>query len=241
MIANLTNDNGRAALIHREIKRRITELVYKPGDKLSEARIAEELGCGRSPVRTAFSRLQSEGWIEISPQSGTFVRGLSDVEITEILEARMLLEAHLAGRAATRMSDEKIAHFRRAFAIFGKRIPTERMDEYLELDLQFHLAIYEAASNKVLADVLLGLVDKVRWIRLAGKGSPTRMSSAFTEIRQTLDALEARDERAAAAAMRAHIENSIQFRQLGKSAKTVIETVPTKQRARAESRTRNKA
>lgn len=219
MIASFANENNRANLIHREIKRRITELVYKPGDKLSEVRIAEELGCGRSPVRTAFARLQSEGWIEISPQSGTFVRGLTDVEITEILEARMLLEADLAGRAATRMSEAKMAHFRRAFAGFGKRIAAERMDEYLELDLQFHLAIYEAAENKVLSNVLLNLVDKVRWIRIASKSSPTRVNSAFTEIGQVLDALEARNTKAASVAMRAHIENTMDFRRLRKPAK----------------------
>ena len=50
------NDTGRAGIVYREIKRRITELVYKPGNKISEARIAQELGCGRSPVRTALSR-----------------------------------------------------------------------------------------------------------------------------------------------------------------------------------------
>jgi DNA-binding GntR family transcriptional regulator len=240
MIVDLTKDNGRAAMIHREIKRRITELVYKPGDKLSEARLAEELGCGRSPVRTALSRLQSEGWIEISPQSGTFVRGLSDDEITDILEARMLLESHLAGRAATRMGHATMAYFRRAFAAFGKRIPAERMDEYLELDLQFHLAIYEAAANKVLADVLLNLIDKVRWIRLASKGSPTRMNSAFTEIGQVLDALEQRNERAASAAMRAHIENTMQFRHLGKPVATVS-TKPPKLKTPLDSRARRKA
>ena len=72
MLDAITNhDLGRAGLVYREIKRRITDLQYQPGDRLSEARLAEELGIGRSPVRTAFARLQGEGWIEISPQSGT--------------------------------------------------------------------------------------------------------------------------------------------------------------------------
>ncbi|MCA1452986.1 GntR family transcriptional regulator [Bradyrhizobium sp. BRP22] len=209
MIADLNQESGRAGVIYREIKRRITELVYKPGEKISESRIAEELGCGRSPVRTAFSRLQNEGWIEISPQSGTFVRGLSQAEIDEIFEARLLLEAYLAGRAAKRMNELEMRRFRRALAAYGKRVPADRMDEFLELDLQFHLAIYKAASNKPLADVLLNLTDKSRWIRLMRKGSTTRMSDALGEIRDVLDALEARDEKAAAAAMHTHIENMI--------------------------------
>jgi DNA-binding GntR family transcriptional regulator len=206
------NDMGRAGIVYREIKRRITELVYKPGDKISEARIAEELGCGRSPVRTAFSRLQSEGWTEISPSSGTFVRGLSPAEITEILEARILLESYLAGRAARMMSEKELVRLRNAFSAFGGRVAADRLDEYLELDLQFHLAVYKAAANKVLSDVLLNLIDKVRWIRRASAGNPSRIREAFSEIHAVLDALEARDEEAASAAMRVHIENTLEFR-----------------------------
>ncbi|MEH2470702.1 DNA-binding GntR family transcriptional regulator [Nitrobacteraceae bacterium AZCC 2161] len=206
------NDLGRAGVVYREIKRRITELVYKPGDKISEARIAEELGCGRSPVRTAFSRLQSEGWTEISPSSGTFVRGLSATEITEILEARILLESYLAGRAARMMSDGELVRLRNAFSSFGERVAADHLDEYLELDLQFHLAVYKAAANKVLSDVLLNLIDKVQWIRRASAGYPSRIREAFSEIHAVLDALEARDEEAASAAMRIHIENTLEFR-----------------------------
>ena len=205
----ISHENGRSGVIYREIKRRITELVYAAGEKISEARIAEELGCSRSPVRTAFVRLQNEGWIEISPQSGTFVRGLSPEEVDEIFEARLLLEAYLAGRAAKRMSESDIARFRRAFAAFGKRVPDDRMDEFLELDLQVHLAIYKAASNRPLAEVLVNLTDKSRWIRLMRKGSTTRMSDALAEIRAVLDAIERRDERAASVAMHTHIENMI--------------------------------
>ena len=206
------NDLGRAGVAYREIKRRITELLYKPGDKLSEVRIASELGFGRSPVRTAFSRLQSEGWIEISPQSGTFVRGLSDEEITEILETRMVLESHLAGLAAKRITDAELTQLRAAFSAFGKRVSSGRLDAYLELDLQFHLAVYKAAGNQLIAGILINLIDKIRWIRRASAGSPTRIQDAFNEIHAVLEALEKHDSRAASAAMRVHIVNALEFR-----------------------------
>lgn len=205
----IPHETGRSAAIYREIKRRITELVYAAGEKISEARIAEELGCSRSPVRTAFFRLQSEGWIEVSPQSGTFVRGLSPEEVDEIFEARLLLEAYLAGRAAKRMGEPEISRFRRALAAFGKRVPDDRMDEFLELDLQIHLAIYKAAANRPLAEVMVNLTDKSRWIRLMRKGSTARMSDALAEIRAVVVAIERRDERAASVAMHTHIENMI--------------------------------
>lgn len=213
MIGNtLNNDLGRAGQAYREIKRRITELVYNPGDKLSEVRIASELGFGRSPVRTAFSRLQSEGWIEISPQSGTFVRGLSDGEITEILETRLVLESYLAGRAAKKISDSELTGLRAAFSAFGADVASDRLDDYLELDLQFHLAIYKAAGNQLITSILVNLIDKIRWIRRASANSPHRIQDAFGEILAVLKALEARNEKAASAAMRTHIANALEFR-----------------------------
>jgi DNA-binding GntR family transcriptional regulator len=213
MIGNIPNNElSNAGVAYRELKRRITELFYKPGDRLSEVGIATELGFGRSPVRTAFSRLQSEGWIEISPQSGTFVRGLSDTEITEILEARLVLESYLAGRAAKRISDAELVRLREAFSAFGERVSTGRLDDYLELDLQFHLAIYKAAGNQLIAGILVNLIDKVRWIRRGSAAHPLRINDAFVEIHSVLDALEARDAEAASAAMRTHIENALEFR-----------------------------
>jgi DNA-binding GntR family transcriptional regulator len=213
MIGNIPNNElSRAGVAYRELKRRITELFYRPGDKLSEVGIATELGFGRSPVRTAFSRLQSEGWIEISPQSGTFVRGLSDTEITEILEARFVLEPYLAGRAAKMISDTELVRLRGAFSAFGQRVSTDRLDEYLELDLQFHLAIYKAAGNQLIAGILVNLIDKIRWIRRGSAAYPVRINDAFDEIHSVLDALEARDGEAASAAMRTHIENTLEFR-----------------------------
>jgi len=206
------NDLGRAGAVYREIKRRITELHYKPGEKLSEVRIAAELGLGRSPIRTAISRLQSEGWIEVSPQSGTFIRGLSDIEIREILETRLVLEPYLAGLAAKRIGQAELKRLREAFAVFGDRVSKERLEDYLDLDLQFHIAVYEAAGNKLIAGILINLIDKVRWIRRACVDSPARVQGAFKEIRAVLKALEAHDARAASAAMRTHIANTLEFR-----------------------------
>ena len=59
---------------YRHIKQRIIELAYPPGMKLSEVRLAREIGLGRSPLRSALARLKGEGWIAVSPQSGTYVK-----------------------------------------------------------------------------------------------------------------------------------------------------------------------
>ncbi|MGL4555976.1 MAG: GntR family transcriptional regulator, partial [Afipia sp.] len=102
------------------------------------------------------------------------MRGLSDDEITEILETRMVLESHLAGLAAKKITQTELIQLRAAFSAFGKRVSSDRLDAYLELDLQFHLAVYKAAGNQLIAGILINLIDKIRWIRRASVGSPSR-------------------------------------------------------------------
>jgi DNA-binding GntR family transcriptional regulator len=205
-------DVGAAGAAYREIKRRIIEGEHKPGAKLSEVRLSAQLGIGRSPIRTALARLQGEGWIEISPQSGTYVKGLSAKAIADVLEIRLVLETYVAGVAAKRVTETTLKKLRAAFDAFGPTVTSDRVAEYLELDLAVHLAIYEAAGNALIAQDLLNLIDKVRWIRRRSTASPLRLQEAYEEIGAVLRALEARDAAAAGEAMRRHIQAMIDFR-----------------------------
>ena len=205
-------ENGAAGAAYREIKQRIIEGDYPPGRKLSEARLSAELGVGRSPIRTALARLQAEGWIDVSPQSGTYVRGLSSKEIDDVLEIRLVLETYVAGLAAKRITDAVLQKLRRAFDAFGTNVASERVNEYLELDLEVHVAIHHAAGNSLITQNLLNLIDKVRWIRRGSTAWPMRLQEAYEEIKRVLEALERRDAGAARQAMRQHIQAIIDFR-----------------------------
>jgi DNA-binding GntR family transcriptional regulator len=205
-------DLGGAGAAYREIKKRIIDLIYRPGEKLSEARLASELGLGRSPIRTALARLQGEGWIAVSPQSGTYVRGLSTKEIDDVLEIRLVLETYVAGMASQRIAQSELSELRAAFRAFGPTVGSDRVEEYFNLDLRVHLAIYEAAGNDLITENLLNLIDKVRWIRRGSTGWPPRIQEAYEEIEAILAALERRDPEAARRAMHAHISNIIRFR-----------------------------
>ncbi|MGH8324150.1 MAG: GntR family transcriptional regulator, partial [Steroidobacteraceae bacterium] len=77
MIVRWDSRETGAVAAYRQIKQRIVNLEYQPGEKLSEARLTAELPFGRSPIRSALAQLKSEGWIEVSPQSGSFVRALT--------------------------------------------------------------------------------------------------------------------------------------------------------------------
>ena len=199
---------------YEEIKRRIIELVYAPGTKLSEARLAEELGCGRSPIRTAFARLQAEGFIAVSPQSGTYVRALTEQEIRDIIDCRLLLETHVTRLAATHIEAEQLRRLRVAFrrlAPQGRELSSGVFEDFDELDSMFHTTIYQAAGNAAMTGILFNLLEKVRWIKKSFPSTPKRMKLSFTEIERVLEALEERDADAAAQRMREHIGNAADF------------------------------
>jgi DNA-binding GntR family transcriptional regulator len=203
-----------ASATYRELKRRILNLQYRVGERLSETRLAEDLGVARSPIRSALARLKSEGWIEVSPQSGTFIRPMTLKEIREITDLRTMLEMRLARDAATRMSDETLAALRAEFAVHGALIAAGDAEAFIAIDNRLHAEIYDAADNRLIRQILLDLRDKVQWIRRVCAVSFERVQDGFAELEQILAALERRDARGAAQAMHDHVEHAAAFYQL---------------------------
>jgi DNA-binding GntR family transcriptional regulator len=205
----IPDSSAAATLAYEEIKRRIIDLEYPPGTKLSEAPLAEELGLGRSPIRTAFARLQGEGWVTISPQSGTYVRRPTEAEIAEIYDLRFLLETHATRQAALNISavqlDELRREVRRRMPQEGEKMDARMFDDFNELDAMFHATVYRAAGNSLVTSILLDLFEKVTWLKKASPSSPERMKQWGAELRRVLSALEKRDPDAAARRMRDHI------------------------------------
>ncbi len=202
---------------YRRIKDGIIDLTYSPGGKLSEARLTEELGVGRSPIRTALARLETEGWIEVSPQSGTFVRALSAREIDDLSEMRGILEAHCIGLTAERVSDRELQQLSSAFQQLGTEILGGDAEDFIELDNRLHNLSYCIAGNELIEQTLIGLRDKVHWIRRACAMSSKRVLDGFAEIEQIHEALVRRDGAAARKLMKRHIENAARFCRMSES------------------------
>ena len=197
------------------IKKRILDFRYVPGERLSEAQLAKELGLGRSPIRTALAKLKSDGWIAVSPQSGTYVKSLSDAEIADLVDLRLLLETHVTELAAQRIGEEELRRLRRAFVAFCPRgvanLSERAFDDFNEFDALFHATLYRAAGNALITEILANLLDKVQWLKTSTRPSAARIRSGYTELRRILDALEAREPKLAAMRMREHISNAANF------------------------------
>jgi len=197
------------------IKKRILDFRYVPGERLSEAQLAKELGLGRSPIRTALAKLKSDGWIAVSPQSGTYVKSLSEREIADLVDLRLVLETHVTELAARAMTDEELRKLRRAFAAFCPKgianLSERAFDDFNEFDALFHVTLYRSGGNALIAEILANLFDKVQWLKTSAPPSATRIRSGYSELRRILEALEARDAEDASARMREHITNAATF------------------------------
>jgi len=209
--ANDFEGRGSPSFVYRELKSRIINLRYQVGERLSEARLVEDLGVGRSPIRMALARLKLEGWVAISPQSGTYIRAMSLREIREVANLRVLLEKQSAGAAATRMSDGVLRSIRKDFDACRAHIIEGSADAFIEFDNKFHEAVYDAADNALIQRILFDLRDKVQWIRRVCSISNERVQEGFSELEVVLNALERRDELAAAHAMESHVESAAAF------------------------------
>jgi DNA-binding GntR family transcriptional regulator len=201
------NETVGLADAYRKIKDGILEVRYRPGQKLSEAKLAAEFGVGRSPVRSALARLERDGWVRVLPQQGTFVRKFSAADIAAMSELRLLLEGHAASVAAQKVTSSELALVRSKFEALKVRGAEQHFDEFLALDDMFHALVYRAAGNPLVTEILKNLRDQIRWLRAFNAAKPGRVDASFAEMERVLSAMERRDGEAAAHAMRQHIGN----------------------------------
>ena len=209
-----------ADLAYARIKGAILNLTYKPGQRLSEAMLSSELGLGRSPIRTALTRLEGEGWVRVQPQSGTFVGSPTSDEVAEMTELREVLEAHAARKAAEKIAESALKELRTAFDALAALGVDGHFNDFLAFDDLFHSEIHRAAGNQKILEMIRNLRDQIHWVRVSNAILAGRVGESLNEMKLILEALERRDSEAAAIAMSAHIGNiALRFKSLNAGSK----------------------
>lgn len=128
---------------------RILDGTYKPGDRLVELQIAQEIGTSQGPVREALRDLQGMGLIEQEPYKGTRVREITDREIEEAYMVRSVLEQLAAELAAPRLKGN-VSALKKEVDAFVNAAKKRDLKKYSAHDMEFHRRIIEAADNKLL-------------------------------------------------------------------------------------------
>jgi DNA-binding GntR family transcriptional regulator len=203
--------NPRVSLVEKAyagIKHNIVTTAYAPGAYLNEVQISEEMGIGRTPVHHALHRLAQESLVEIVPRKGVIVRPISLDEIAHIIEVRLVNEPHCAAQAASRVTQSTLEESKACLAQAAAELEGDGdVEKLMALDCQFHNWISRAAGNFVMEGILSQLQDRSArfwFLSLSDADHSHRVQEQHTEI---LQAIAARDPKAAADAARRHIES----------------------------------
>jgi DNA-binding GntR family transcriptional regulator len=177
---------------------------YRPGERLVETRIAQELGTSQAPVREALRDLELLRFVESEPFRGARVREVSDEELIEIYPVRAAIEEVAAREAAVRL-DGDVGALETELDAMHRAAEDGDLHEQVEHDVAFHRLIVEASANQILLETWLGLRIESRTIVTAIRSGLDGREIAERH-RPVLEALRARDPEAAGAALRRHVE-----------------------------------
>ncbi|MGO0802558.1 GntR family transcriptional regulator, partial [Clostridioides difficile] len=158
---NLDNYKPLRDVVFENLREAILEGKLKPGQRLMEVQLAEQLGVSRTPVREAIRKLELEGLVVMLPRKGAYVANMSLKDIMDVLEVRASLEGLAAYLAAERISDEDIKKLKDISEEFKKSTLESDVDALLKLDVEFHECIFKATNNKKLIQLINSLWEQV--------------------------------------------------------------------------------
>lgn len=190
-------------------KARILDGRFPGGEILSEGMIAEEVGVSRTPVREAFIRLQTEGFLCLYPKRGALVVPVSADEAEHVIETRLLIERRAIERVIFReiRVTEKV---QAAIELQESLAAAGDLTEFVEADREFHRIFVAAAGNPILVQLHDSLRDRQSRIgAVAISRDAGRLAEIMNEHRHLADAVLARDVDLARLLIDRHLERTL--------------------------------
>ncbi len=203
----VADDRESAAVrAYRRIRDDILDGTHRPGAMLGEAGLAAELGVSRTPVRAALVRLQDEGWITVYPKRGALVRGLSDRDVTELADARFVLETTAVDRAPAERRRELADRLEPDIDAQRQAFAEADMRRFVDLTMAFHRGFVEVGGNDVLLELYDRLTDRHRFaLFAAGEQMLARCEEIIAEHALLIRHLRSGDIVAFSRVLRGHI------------------------------------
>jgi len=195
-------DKAYAALRHvivsSDIYRSRTDI------RLDERQLAQDFGISRTPVREAMAQLEREGFVRSVPRRGLYVVRKTKREVIEMITAWAALESMAARLITENAGDDDIAPLRTMFSKFENGELHARLDEYSEVNIEFHQTIIRMSRNSVLIALAENLFTHMRMIRMKTIGEKDRADRSIRDHMNIIEALEARDTERAEDLVRNH-------------------------------------
>lgn len=199
-----------ADTVYDQLKTELFEFQLLPGDRFTEAEVADRTGASRTPVRQALYRLRREGFLEVNFRNGWEVRPLDFDQLDALYELRILLE-QTSVRRMKNLAPEELHTILLPLEARWKIPPSERNSDGLQVaewDEIFHCSLVAASKNAEFARVHMEVTERIRIVRRLDFTQISRITATYQEHAAVLDALRRKAFDAAADQLTTHIEVS---------------------------------
>ncbi len=193
-----------------EIRQAILAGRFRPGERINQKQLTEELGISIIPLREAFRQLQADGFISIIPHRGAYVNELSLQEIEDVYLIRIELEGLAAQLASKRLTQRDVKMMETLFA--RMKSATERSDfrSLFDLNRKFHFTVYQACRRPLLLELLNDLWDRSTRYRTMQTHDAQRVKEELGEHRDILEACLRQNRKGLPEAIRFNVQRSLE-------------------------------
>lgn len=181
---------------------------FLPGQRLVERELCEQLKVSRPPLREALRRLEAEKLIVRLGNRGPVVASVNAQEARELYALRGLLEGYAAQQFALEATDDQIG-------LLGEKVNDLRsfLDQpdrarMLAVKAQFYEVLLDGAGNRMIGEILNGLLTRINLLRAMSFSRPQRFTESLKEIEALYTAIQRRDPEEARRLATLHIRNA---------------------------------
>lgn len=193
-------------IVFKTLREAIITGDLKPGERLMEIKLANELGVSRTPVREAIRKLELEGLVIMTARKGAEVAPINEKDLKEVLEIRKSLESLACELACKNVSEEDIIKMRVLNEAIEKAINEENIEEITKQDVDFHEAIYATTRNDRLVHMLHQLKEHIFRYRFEYIKDMKNKETIVEEHKKIIAAIEQNNPKAACKEIERHIE-----------------------------------
>ena len=196
-------------VVFNTLRQAILTGEMKPGERLLEIHLANQLGVSRTPIREAIKKLELEGLVIMIPRRGAEVAKITAQSLQEVLEVRRCLDVLCIEFACQRISEEEIQMLKEAEERFLKATQGHNWKEIAQADVEFHNIIINATRNKKLIGLVHNLAEQMYRYRFEYIKDLSIHPILIEEHNKIVEAVTNRDEKIASEVAVAHIDNQM--------------------------------
>ena len=196
-------------VVFNTLRQAILTGELKPGERLMEIHLADQLGVSRTPIREAIRKLELEGLVTMIPRRGAEVAQITEKSMNDVLEVRRAVDALCVELACERITKEELERLDEACQEFAREAMKKDKDVKLlaQKDVILHDIIVQATGNQRLIQLVNNLSEQMYRYRFEYLKDFSQHEKLVEEHGVIYESIVNKDKETASEAAKLHIDN----------------------------------